>query len=601
MERKPKIKNVSLFFFSILLILNTITILQPTQIVRANPDNEEITQLKTALQDGGTIRVIVVLEAPAAQLEFSAQAAQYIAQAQSAVIENVPQENFSLVYRYTTTPGLVANVDSEGLKELEEMPEVRAVALDLPIYPATAESGPLIQADRVHNDLGITGRNINIAIIDSGIDLTHPDLLDNIIAQHCFTEGSCPPYNTAEGDSAADEHGHGTRVAGIITSKGTQSPLGIAPDAGIVAVRVMDSKGAGWTSDVIAALDWIVTNQATLNIKIINMSLGGGLYAGICDNQNANTILYSEAVQAARNAGITLFAASGNQGSSDALIAPACISGVIAVGGTYDGNLGPRSWADCYDATTAADQIACFSSSSSALDLLAPGAWIQSTALGGGQKGDAGTSMATPHAAATAALVLEANPTLSANDIERILKNSGVPVTDPRNGRVTPRINALAAVNAAASTAPEILSGKVLLQGRTTYEGTTVWLEETACGTQSYEFPDATKLQTRTNQEGNFTFTLQPGHPYRCLHIKRQGYLEGQRSIPSNGGQTITLLAGDVIQDNVINIFDLTNIAAQYNSQNPDGDLNIDGMINILDLTMVAGNYGRQGPLTHWP
>jgi subtilisin family serine protease len=111
--------------------------------------------------------------------------------------------------------------------------------------------------------------------------------------------------------------------------------------------------------------------------------------------------------------------------------APACVSGVISVG-----------------ATDKADRLTWGSNSSSALDLLAPGELILSCALGGGQTIYPGTSHASPHAAAVAALMLQANPGLSVAEIERFLKETGVPVTDSRNDRIriTPRIDALAAV-----------------------------------------------------------------------------------------------------------------------------------------------------------
>ena len=135
-------------------------------------------------------------------------------------------------------------------------------------------------------------------------------------------------------------------------------------------------------------------------MNVINLSLGGGSYRGACDEADANAELYAQAVESARNLGITLFAASGNNGLTEQMMLPACLSGVVAVGSTYDADVGLFSMGVCTDPQTAPDQVTCASNSSEALDLLAPGAVINSTALGGGQGQRSGTSMATAHASA---------------------------------------------------------------------------------------------------------------------------------------------------------------------------------------------------------
>ena len=405
------IATCMLVTLAIVSVLNNAVPLTATQARAATmpPVDDKLMQSLEASGEAraGEARVIVILRSPTSRGGIWAQSLQ-IAKTQSAVLQSVSGEDFELVHQYQTVPGLVGTVTAEGLKNLQNNADVRAVALDMPIYAATLESGALIRADQARAEFGVSGRGVNVAVIDSGIDLSHPDLSDNIVAQHCFTQGDCPPDNTDEGSSAQDVNGHGTRVAGIITGRGTASPLGIAPDAGIVAVRVMDDRGVGWNSDVVAAIDWIVANQWQFDVDIINLSLGGGRYSGICDQQDANTQLFVEALNAAHQAGITLFAASGNGGDANAMMSPACISGVIAVGSTYDADSATRNWGFCKDDNPRADQITCFSNSSTALDLLAPGAWIVSTSLGGGQQGDAGTSMAAPHAAAVAALMLQA-------------------------------------------------------------------------------------------------------------------------------------------------------------------------------------------------
>ena len=429
----------------------------PTQAPLPAPGrNVHVAQdVELALEAGTTARVIVALWPPFAAANAHAHE-QQLSQVQNSVLRTLSAGDFRPIRRYQTIPGLVGMVTSQGLDSLRRHPDVRAVALDMPVHATLAESAVLIHADRVWNDLGLTGAGVNVGVLDSGVDLTHPDLSDDIVAQHCFTHGVCSPDGTDEGEDARDENGHGTHVAGIITGRGDTSPRGIAPDTGIVAVRVLDGSGAGWTSDVVAGIDWIVANQASLDVKIINLSLGGEHYSGVCDTQDANTMLYAAAAAAAREAGIIIFAASGNGGLTSMMMAPACISGVVSVGSTYDASLGPITWPTCTDADAMADQVACFSNDSPALDLLAPGALIASTRLGGGQASEGGTSMSSPHAAAIAALMVQGKPNSTPLEVETVLKDTGAPVTDHRNGHVTPRVDALAAVTCVISGHPTV-------------------------------------------------------------------------------------------------------------------------------------------------
>jgi len=702
----------------------------------------QLAQIEQALQTDGSARVVVALRQPYAASAVARKA--QMAQAQSRVIEALSAtQDFQVVHRYQTVPGLVGVATSQGLENLRRHPDVQAVALDMQIHASLTESAAVIRANRVWNDLGITGAGINVAVLDSGVDLNHPDLADHIVAQHCFSKGDCPPGKTDEGESAQDEHGHGTHVAGIITSRGTVSPRGIAPDAGIVAVRVMDATGSGWNSDVVAGLDWIVANQVQLNVKVVNLSLGAGRYSGACDTQDANTIVQAAAVDAARRAGMIVLAASGNDGLMDAMAAPACISSVVSVGATYDANLGSLSWLTCADSNATTDQIACFSNSSSMLDVLAPGSVIFSTALGGGQVNKSGTSMATPHVAAVAALMLQAYPNLTPAEIETMLKNTGAPIKDNRNGRVTPRVDALSAVTrvisdyvttsvgvtpstlsvavgAAATTTLQVnaardlysvtvrlafdpniaqvidadlnapgtqiaigslwsgrdyvvtrnqadnasglvefaatlrapasplsgtgaiafvawrgkstgqsaltlqqsqltrpdggaiphkikngllqvqpgpISGVVLLQGRANHGGATVYLTRELCQPTMVIPPGLPSAVT--DAQGRFQISAPPGD-YPCLRVIQSGYLVGQKDAPQGDVGAITLPGGDVIADDVINIYDLTRIASRYGGNDPVADVNGDGIVNIFDLTLVASNFGQSGPVANW-
>jgi subtilisin family serine protease len=544
------------------------------------------------------VRVIVALWPPPEGADIRAQA-DMVAQAQDSVLASVSTADFALDYRYQVVPGMVGAVTEQGMRALLSNPQVRAVAFDLPVQAQLSESARVIGADRVWSDYRLTGAGVNVAVLDSGFDVNHPDVNDSIIAQHCFNHGTCPPGNTDQSDSARDENGHGTHVTGIITGRGAVAPRGIAPDAGIVAVRVLNASGNGWTSDVVAGIDWVVANQARLNVRVMNLSLGGGAYAAVCDTSDANSMVYATAVQAARQAGIVVFAAAGNGAMPDKIMTPACVSNVMAVGSTYDAGIGPFTWGGsnpiCTDSSTAVDRLTCTSNSSPALGLLAPGAVITSAGLGGGVTNRSGTSMATPHAAAVAALLLQAQPGLTPAQIESILKETGVPITDVRNGRVTPRIDAYAAVQRVmGGGAPTTgVSGVVQLQSRSTHDGTAIYISTQACG----QTVSGNQVAT-TDVQGRFNLP-NPGQP-QCLWAARPGFLSGQRATPAGNLGTLVLLGGDVNNDNAVNIFDLAAIASRYNGNDPLADFNGDRVVNVFDLAIAATNYGKVGPVSDW-
>ncbi len=579
--------------FWTLLLLTTLLCLTPAGISQAqSPDTPG--DVRAALVEQETVRVIVALRAAPA-VAVGLQIAE-VARAQEQVMEDVPAEDFTLIHAYDTLPGLVGEVTPAGLDALLAQPDVAAVALDLPVESALAESVRLVQADIVHDALGFTGAGVNVAVLDTGVEVTHPDLADHIIAEKCFNRAGCPPDDADEGERAEDNNSHGTHVAGIISSAGQVSPPGVAPDAGLVAVRVLNDSGSGFTSDVLAGLDWVMANQARFDIKLINLSLGGGRYSGVCDEADANTRLYADAVALARSAGMTLFAASGNSGLPEQLMAPACVSGVVAVGSSYDADFGSFSMGSvCFEENAMVDQVACSSNSSPELDLLAPGASILSTGLNGGQTSKSGTSMATAVASGVAALMLEADPALTPEEIETILEESGLPVEDERNGRVTPRVDALAAVSAVSDAEAVMFSGTVLLEGRTDQSGTQVILSQTPC-------PDVISAEptTTTATDGHFEVELLTGQSDICLQLLQPGYLSGQRLNPDGDLGQLTLLGGDINGDNLIDIFDLSLIGVRFDSTDPATDINADGIVDIFDLVITAGNYNRAGPLTEW-
>ncbi|HMI90933.1 MAG TPA: S8 family serine peptidase, partial [Polyangiales bacterium] len=256
--------------------------------------------------------------------------------------------------------------------------------------------------------------------------------------------------------SAADDHGHGTHVAGILASQGTQSPRGGAPGVQLVAVKVLSSSlGFCCMQDLIEALDWVAAEHP--EVKVINLSLGTmARYPGDCD------VLYSAlgtSLDALRANGVLVVAASGNDRSSTELPSPACMASVLSTGAVWDGDVGPQS-TYCTETGTAADQIACYSNASPSLDLLAPGGAIESTWLGGATQVHVGTSHAAPLVSACAATLLQADPSLDAGSLQTLLQATGKSLVDPRNARSYPRLDCAAALADRVPLPPEPDAGE---------------------------------------------------------------------------------------------------------------------------------------------
>lgn len=430
----------------------------------AQPQAPDVSpEVAAALQESDSVRVIIELNAPdVSQMSLSEQT-ESVQIIQDDVLAGLSEPDFRLKRRFQTIPVLAGEVTVAGLKALEASDKVVSIQLDLPIQAHDSASLNGLQANLVHSAYGVTGQGVTVAVLDTGIDLDNPDFTGRIIAQHCFTDGDC--QNNAGGDTSSDEsayaddlNGHGTNVAGIIASNGLTyaETKGFAPAARLVAVRVLDYSGIGWTSDWLAGLEWIYANIGSVPVKVINMSLGTyTLYGNNCDG-NFNSI--ASIINSLRSKGVAIFASTGNQGNSTALSAPACLSNVVGVGATYDGNIGRQpyintyydiyggSWPSCYDGSTSLNTITCFTNSNAMMDIVAPGALITSSKLGGGTVTYCGTSQASPTAAGVAALMLEVNPWLTPAQIESTMQATGVAVVDAKNGLTFKRIDALKAV-----------------------------------------------------------------------------------------------------------------------------------------------------------
>ena len=142
--------------------------------------------------------------------------------------------------RFDAAPGFVADATDAGVARLRADPRVAAVTPDIALHFQLAEAATLIHADAVRAGIGLNGAGVTLAVIDSGVDTDHPDLVSDVAFQECFAVGGCPGGGmTASGPGAAEDiDGHGTYVSGIITSDGIVSPPGIAPASKIGVYRI---------------------------------------------------------------------------------------------------------------------------------------------------------------------------------------------------------------------------------------------------------------------------------------------------------------------------------------------------------------------------
>ena len=243
--------------------------------------------------------------------------------------------------------------------------------------------------DRIDADLAwqySTGEKVRVAVIDTGIDIDHPDLQANI---HGGINTIYPDQGYTDPDDFDDDHGHGTFVAGIIAADDNNiGVIGVAPDAWLYGVKVLNSQGSGYISDIIEGIEWCIDKD----MQVINMSFGGSVdYPALHD-----------ACDAAWDHGCILVASEGPSGGT---WYPAAYSSVIAVAATDRNDVQPYQYGN-------------------ELELVAPGEGILSTVPGGGYAVMSGTSLGCPHVSGTAALVWALHPQYNNGRIRRILQRT---------------------------------------------------------------------------------------------------------------------------------------------------------------------------------
>jgi subtilisin len=308
--------------------------------------------------------------------------------------------------------GFSARLSKGQLKRVEAQPEVAYVVPDTTFEAASLQ--PVSAGETVPAGIRRVGAatltqahsaaTSSVAVLDTGVDTANADL--NVVSgKNCVSTSST---------SAKDDNGHGTNVAGIVAARDTGAGVtGVAPGTRIVAVKVLNSKATGTLSQILCGIDWVTANATAWNIRVANMSIGGG---GKNDNNCGKTNKDAEHQAICRSvaAGVTYTVAAGNSKADFASSIPASYPEVLTVTAMSDSDGAPGGLgrAPSCKSGEADDRYASYSnyavgSAAIAHTIAAPGTCVVSDKLAGGTSTYYGTSQAAPHVAGTVALCID--------------------------------------------------------------------------------------------------------------------------------------------------------------------------------------------------
>jgi subtilisin len=319
------------------------------------------------------------------------------------------------VYR-AALKGYSAVMSAADAQALRADPRVASITPDLPVHidQQVLPTG----IDRIDGELSSTASgngsgsvDVDVAVIDTGIDLNHPEL--NVVGG----------INCSTGNSFNDGNGHGSHVAGTVAARDNDTGVvGVVPGARLWAVRVLNNRGSGSFADIICGVDW-VTERAAI-IEVANMSLSGP-GAEPPGSGCATGDAFHDAICNSVAAGVTYAVSAGNQHINAATRVPAAYDEVMTISALadFDGKPGGRAAPTCR--ADEDDTFANFSNFGADVDLIAPGVCIPSTWRGGGYNTISGTSMASPHAAGAAALYKSTHPAATPAQVKSALQAAG--------------------------------------------------------------------------------------------------------------------------------------------------------------------------------
>ncbi|HEY3218777.1 MAG TPA: S8 family serine peptidase [Candidatus Limnocylindria bacterium] len=314
---------------------------------------------------------------------------------------------FRAEHRYTASlAGFAARLAPRQREAIARDPSVAAIhddrAARLAPPARTTRASALATGVRRVGGGTKAATSVAVAVLDTGVDLTHPDL-------SALPGTNCVGGANRRTSAVSDGHGHGTHVAGTIAGKGG---IGVAPGTTVYAVKVLDDQGRGSTAQLICGIDWVTANAARLGIRVASLSLGmPGRPDGDCGRSSRDVL--HKAICKSVEAGIVYVVAAGNDAGDIAGDVPSGYPEVLAVAAMSDSDGAPGGHGG--NATCGArerdDTFARFSNyagdaGGAAHLIAAPGVCIRSAWPGGGFRTISGTSMAAPHVAAAAALCI---------------------------------------------------------------------------------------------------------------------------------------------------------------------------------------------------
>lgn len=408
-----------------------------------NAGSKPGTALLQQARDTGEISVIVHFAA-----SFSAEAIESrpqraaqltaVAVVRDGLLARQQQAVLQLNRTYRYIPHVAITTNAAGLEALLADEQVLGVYADLTASRQMDVSNGIIGSPAVWNS-GYTGTGTVVAVLDDGFDSEHPHFSGRVAGEACFSTNAggrtslCPegqPEVIGEGAAGACANcDHGIHVAGIVTGSGTNAGRdikGVAKDAGVLGIQVFGVNENNETdarfSDIIKGLEWTLDQKIEENLNVVaaNMSLGGGRFFNICD---ASLPALKDIADLLTQANIAVIAASGNDGFTDSMSIPACISSIISVGNTETGKY----------AGTVLDRVRSTSNTAPFLDLFAPGQIIESAVNNAAYGAKGGTSMAAPHVAGAWALIRQKYPNAPVVTVLQMLQDTGVQITDTRN------------------------------------------------------------------------------------------------------------------------------------------------------------------------
>ncbi|MBX3084693.1 MAG: S8 family serine peptidase [Anaerolineae bacterium] len=542
---------------------------------------------KTA--NGATVRVIATLKGsfrPEAVIGVAGTQSQRgtIQALQNSILATLSatKAKYQVITQFIVFPLITLEVDQAALQALIASPDVATLQEDELSSPTDLSSNNVIGAPTAWSS-GYDGTGWTVGILDTGVQTTHPFFTGKIDAEACFSTTSAAnssetlcsngqstsgnnPGMTGTGagvncDISISGCEHGTHVAGIAAGKdysGGPGYSGVGRGAHIIAIQVFSKFttsgfcGAtvpcvlSYSNDQLAALQYIYTTlRVGLNVSSLNMSLGGNTkFTSACDTNSLKS-----AIDNLRAVNIATVIAAGNNGFTDGLSAPACISTAISVGATND-----------------ADAVASFSNRASFMSIYAPGVSIDSSVPNNTFANLQGTSMAAPHVTGAWAVMMQRKSSATVTEVLTALRNNGVSITD--SGFTVPRLKLDTAVLSLVTPTPTATSTFTATATKTNTPTATNTATRTNTPTAT-NTPSNTPTSTSTNTpSATSTFTATATHTNTATSTFTATATNTPTATATNTS-TYTPTATSTPTNTPTSTFTFTNTATATNTNTP--------------------------------